>query len=289
MSTSIKNILVFGRGQLGQEFHDIKSNEFNIRVLDYTEADITKPEEVKRAVDEYAPDCIINAAAFTQVDLAESEPEKAFQVNALGPYYLALAAKHTGALFIHISTDYVFDGKKEFFIESDTPNPLNVYGASKLSGEVLIKIADPKYYILRTSAMFGQFVGVGRVNFVDRMISMAHEGKTPSVVNDQFTAPTYAFDLAAKAVEFIVKAPPYGIYHTAGRGACSWFEFTQAIMETMNLNTIVNPIATDESASKIKRPTHSVLRDTLLEKNGMTPMPDWRDALARYCKVKYQI
>lgn len=286
---NVKKVLIFGKGQLGQELFALLKNKYKVEIMDRRQLDITDREAVAKFIRRRAPQCVINAAAFTQVEKCEIETDKAFQVNAFGPYYLALAAKEIGALFIHISSDYVFDGKKKFFIETDRVNPLNVYGASKSTGETLVEISGANHYIIRTSAMFGRYSGENRINFVDRMISMAKNGSLITVVKDQFTSPTYAADLAGKIAEFIHKCPKFGIYHITNSGSCSWYEFTVKILKTMGLSAKVKPIKTTVSSSRILRPRNSILRNQLLKKRGLGVLPSWKNALSRYCKIKYKV
>lgn len=283
----IQKILIFGKGQLGQELENLLKTKYKVKIIDRRQVDITDGEAVMKITRRYSPQCVINAAAYTQVDKAEREVESVFKVNAFGPHFLALAAKEVDAIFFHISSDYVFDGSKKFFVETDCPNPLNVYGTSKLSGEALVKFVNPKHYIIRTSAMFGEYLGEKRINFVDRMIELAKKGKPLSVVKDQFTAPTFAFDLSGKIMEFIQKQPPFGIYHITNKGSCSWYEFAVKIMQLMNLRAKVRPIVTRNIPGQMIRPRYSILRNQLLKKYGLGELPRWENALKRYCAVKY--
>ncbi len=287
--TKIKKILIFGKGQIGQELEHLLSAEFEVKILDRASLDVSNKDEVFGVVREYSPQCIVNAAAYTNVEQVGSEIEKAFKANSFGPYFIANAAKEVGALFIHISSDYVFDGTKEFFVETDEPNPINEYGTSKLAGEMLVKNTQSDYYIFRTSAVFGVYSGENRVNFVDRMIDLAKNDQSISVVNDQFTSPTYASDLASRILEFIIKRPPNGIYHVTNTGSCSWYEFTEKIMDIMNLNKKINPILTENNKNKILRPRNSILKNKNLDSYGLDQPANWEDALLRYCQTKYNI
>lgn len=287
--TKIKKILIFGKGQIGQELENLLSTEFEIKILDRASLDISDRDKVFEVVHEYSPQCVINTAAFTNVEQVGVEIEKAFKVNAFGPYFAALAAKEVGALFIHISSDYVFDGTKEFFVETDTVNPINEYGTSKLTGELLVKNTQSDYYIFRTSAVFGRYSGKTRVNFVDRMIDLAKNNKPIFVVNDQFTSPTYALDLALRIQEFIKERPPNGIYHVTNSGSCSWYEFTEKIMDLMNLDKKIQSITTENNSNKILRPKNSILKNKNLSVCGLDSLPNWENALLRYCQTKYNI
>ncbi|MFA6485999.1 MAG: dTDP-4-dehydrorhamnose reductase [Candidatus Magasanikbacteria bacterium] len=286
---NIKKILICGKGQLGQELYNFLRLKYDVEIVDQSKLDITDKEKVSKFINKSLPHCIINAAAYTQVERAEQEVEEAFRVNAYGPYYLAVVAKNVGAILIHISSDYVFDGTKKFFVETDAPNPLNIYGASKLLGEILVQIAYPNYYIFRTSAIFGRYTSQSRTNFVDRIIGLARGGRAIKAVTDQFTSPTYATDLAVKISEFIKKQPPSGIYHITNSGSCSWYDFAVKILSTMNLTTKVKPTKTAKVLGPISRPCYSILHSQLLKNSGFDTLPSWQNALKRYCREKYNI
>lgn len=283
-----KKILIFGsKGQLGFDLLRVFKDGYNTVGLNHQQVDITDVEIVNKIINDQKPDVVINATAYNKVEAAETDTAAAFAVNAKGVENLAKAAQKAGAVFVHVSTDYVFGGNQEFFIETDIPNPLSVYGQSKLEGERLAAAASSLCYIIRTSSVFGVKGGKQKKNFVDAMISKAQTGETLKVVDDQIMSPTYAYDLALKIKELIEKPAAFGIYHITNRGSCSWYEFTVKILELMNLNTEVIPISTQESGTKVNRPKKSVLKNAALEKIGLAPMPAWEDALERYLKEKY--
>jgi dTDP-4-dehydrorhamnose reductase len=212
---------------------------------------------------------VINAGAYTDVDGCEDKQELAFQVNGHGPGYVAEACNKINATLIHFSTDYVFDGSKNEYIESDAPGPINVYGHSKLIGEQKIAENLDDYRIIRISWLFGTH---GK-NFVETMLRLSREMAQVRVVNDQFGKPTYTVDLANKITEIAELDP--GIYHITNDGICSWYEFASAIIN----NTV--PCTSDEFPRKARRPKYSVLVNTKTK-----PMRHWKDALKDYLKER---
>lgn len=210
---------------------------------------------------------MINATAYTDVDGCEEHHDLAFAVNGYGPGYIAEACSNIGAKLVHFSTDYVFDGSKEEYFESDTTHPINIYGKSKLLGEEKIAENMDDHRIIRTSWLFG---ANGR-NFVDTMLSLSEEMETVKVVNDQFGNPTYTLDLAHKTAEVI--GFESGIYHISNEGVCSWYEFASVIIDN------VVSCASDDFPRKAKRPIYSVLVNT-----KTSPMRHWKEALKDYLK-----
>ena len=271
-------VLIFGhRGQLGSELATTFRNNHEVIGFSSQDVDITDQEAVKRAVDQFKPHCILNAAAYTQVESAESDAAGAYAVNALGAYYIARAAQRCEAALVQISTDYVFDGAQPYFIETDYPRPLNVYGASKLAGEQLVKIACSRHYIVRTSALFGKRHSKQSPNFVDRMLESARQKCDIKMVDDQFTAPTYVVDLAKAIYDLLKKESPFGVYHITNQGSCSWYEFARYIINTVGIISKVRPIRTCESPSFIVRP-----RSSILISNRKIILPSWQNAIQRY-------
>lgn len=227
--------------------------------------DITDTNKISGAIRDLNPTLVINTAAYTDVDGCEDHRAQAFAVNGEALVPLARVCQKTGACLIHYSSDYVFDGKKTSYRETDTPHPINVYGKSKLLGEKNIRENMEDYRIIRTSWTFGTH---GK-NFVETMIRLSHEMPQVRVVNDQFGKPTYTADLAQKTQEIAGLAP--GTYHITNEGICSWFEFARAIIPN------VVSCTTAEYPRKAKRPAYSVL-----ENSKTTPMRPWKDALGAY-------
>lgn len=246
-------------GQLGQALQHIAVNypDVEFHFVSSSELDITDKENVDAYFSEHRPYACINAAAYTAVDKAESEPEKAFAVNATGAGNVAEACKQNDVLLLHISTDFVFDGKKrEPYTEDDIPNPQSVYGSSKLQGEKEIQAILNKYYIIRTSWVYSQF---GH-NFMKTMLRLGKERSSLSVVNDQTGTPTNAVDLA-NAILAIIKSgkTAYGIYNYSNEGKCTWYDFAKEIFGVTKINIDLQPIPTSAYPTPAKRPEYSVL------------------------------
>ncbi|CAJ35680.1 dTDP-4-dehydrorhamnose reductase [Methanocella arvoryzae MRE50] len=262
MVGKIKTVIVGAGGMLGT---DLRAAFPDALAITHKDMDITDREAVMRAIRKAAPDAVINAAAYTNVDGCEDEQEKAYAINGLGPAYLAEACKEVGATLVHYSTDYVFDGSRPEYRESDATNPISVYGKSKLAGEKNVQYNMDDYRIVRTSWLFGRH---GK-NFVDTILSLSKQMPTVKVVNDQVGKPTYTVDLAEKTKELITL--PAGIYHISNEGVCSWFEFASAFID----NAV--PCTTAEFPRKAKRPRYSVLVNT-----KTSPLRHWKDALRDY-------
>lgn len=285
-----KKVLIFGKdGQLGHDLTRVFGKAYNVIAVNREAVDITNGSTASSVIEKEKPDFVFNASAYNKVEAAELEKETAFAVNREAVGRMAKAAKAVGAIFVHVSTNYVFGGDKEFFTEDDVPRPLNIYGESKLAGEELVRTTSEKYYLIRTSSVFGTKEGNQKKNFVDTMVAMALAGQSLKVVDDQIMSPTYSYDLAVKIKELIEKPAPFGIYHITNQGSCSWYEFTQKILELINLKAQLVAIKTQDSGSKVTRPQRSVLKNSALEKIGLAPMPMWQDALRRYLKEKYAV
>jgi dTDP-4-dehydrorhamnose reductase len=267
-------------GQLGTDLQNVLAAEPDevVRAVDVDVLDITDSAAVTAAVDDFAPDVLVNAAAYTAVDAAEENEELAFKVNATGPAVLAAAlARGTGRL-IHVSTDYVFagDGMVPYEVD-DTPDPKSAYGRTKLAGELAVRELLPdSSYVVRTAWVYG---GTG-ANFVKTMIRLEGERDTVSVVDDQRGSPTWSADLARALVELGRSSAAAGTYHCTGAGDTTWFGFTQAIFEELGADPgRVLPTTTDAFPRPAPRPAYSVLSDAAWRGAGLAPMPHWRDAL----------
>ena len=237
--------------------------------LKHDDIDISDKDHVIDVIKRIDPDVVINAAAYTDVDGCEDNVDYAFKVNGEALAYIAGACYDAGAKLIHYSTDYVFDGTKQEYRESDAADPINVYGRSKLLGEQNIMKHMDDYLIIRTSWLFGVH---GR-NFVDTMLALSGQMENVKVVNDQFGKPTYTLDLAKKTRDIIDMEP--GIYHITNEGVCSWYEFASAVIP----NTV--PCSSDEFIRKASRPDYSVLKNSKTK-----PMRHWKDALNDYLEIK---
>ncbi len=263
---TIKAMIFGAGGMLGSDLCKVFPDALKFT---HHELEITDRELVIRTITGNKPDVVINAAAYTKVDQAEDEEELACAINGYAPGYIAEGCALAGVRLIHYSTDYVFDGSKPEYIESDPTNPINAYGRSKLLGEQEIKRHTDNYMIIRTSWLFGKH---GR-NFVDTMLRLSPQMENVKVVNDQFGRPTYTADLALKTSEIMNMEP--GIYHITNDGTCSWYEFASAIIPN------VIHCTSAEYPVKAKRPRYSVLNNT-----KTTPMRHWKDALNAYLKEK---
>jgi dTDP-4-dehydrorhamnose reductase len=277
-------ILVTGaNGQLGQELVHLPARpDIEIAGFGRGELDVTEPEQCRNVIGSYKPEVVIHCAAYTKVDQAESEPDEAYRVNADGTRNAALAAEQIGAKFVYISTDYVFDGKANApYRENDRPDPQSVYGKSKLAGEQLVQSLSSRYFIVRTSWVYGKYGS----NFVKTMLRLAEERDRLKVVNDQVGSPTYTLDLAQFLLE-LVKTDHYGIFHVSNTGACSWYEFAKAIFEERGLHVQVEPCATAEFPRPAPRPAYSVLDHGAIRAHGLKPLRPWREALRSFLQQK---
>ncbi|HDL14543.1 MAG TPA: dTDP-4-dehydrorhamnose reductase, partial [Euryarchaeota archaeon] len=228
----------------------------------------------------FLPEVVINCAAYVRVDDAEDEAEEAFAVNAAGAKNVAIACESIGAVNVYIGTDYVFDGKKgEPYVESDLPNPINVYSLSKYVGEIFTRNYSSRYYIPRVSSLYGVKGARGKGgNFVETMIKKAENREEIKVVGDMIMSPTYTRDVADIIHRILKQNLPYGIYHCSNSGSCSWLEFASAIFSFMNFGIAIKSISYRELNLKAARPENSSLESEKLEKYGIKPR-NWRDAL----------
>ena len=277
-------ILVTGvNGQLGYDvIRELKERGYtNFLGIDIKDLDITKKDNVEKFITNYKPDVVIHNAAWTAVDKAEQFKDKVYEVNALGPKYIAEACKKIGAKMMYISTDYVFDGKGDKFFEVDEPKKgLSIYGATKAAGEDFVTSILKEYWIIRISWVFGK----NGNNFIKTMIKLAKAGKKElSVVNDQIGSPTYTYDLAKLCVDMI-QSQEYGTYHATNEGICSWYEFACEIFRQANMDVKVNPVDSSAFPVKATRPKNSRMSKDELDKHGFKRLPAWQDALQRYLK-----
>jgi len=241
--------------------------------------DITRIDEVKRTFGELTPDLVVHTAAYTDVDGCEKNPDKAYKVNALGTQNVCLASQDLNISVIYISTDFVFDGNKDSpYLEFDQPHPISIYGRSKLAGEEYVKTLLNKYFIVRTSWLYGHY---GR-NFVKTILELASQKKELRVVNDQVGSPTYTRDLSRKIKE-LLPTELYGIYHITNLGSCSWYEFTREILKLAGIKGAqLQPITSEELDRPAPRPRFSVLENYCLRLTLGNSMRNWQEALRDY-------
>lgn len=258
-----------------------------VTTMPYVSLDITDEEKVKKVIEEYKPDAIVHCAAWTAVDMAEDDDkvEKVRAINADGTKYIAEACKKIDSKMVYISTDYVFNGQGERPWQPDDKNyePLNVYGQTKLEGELNVSGILDKYFIVRIAWVFG----LNGKNFIKTMVNVGKSHDEVRVVNDQIGTPTYTLDLSVLLVDMI-ETDKYGYYHATNDDNgeyISWYDFTKEIYRQAGMNTKVIPVSTEEyGLSKAKRPFNSRLDKSKLIENGFKPLPSWKDALGRYLK-----
>ncbi|NCT43950.1 MAG: dTDP-4-dehydrorhamnose reductase [Microcystis aeruginosa G11-09] len=279
-----KVLLIGAKGQVGQELQLTLPQLGEVISISREELDLTNSEKIGQLIREIHPDYLVNAAAYTAVDKAETEPELAYSINATAPKIMAESAEKIQAKFLHISTDYVFDGRKNTpYLETDLTNPLGVYGQSKLRGEEEIKTVNSQAIILRTAWVYGSY---GKSNFVKTMLRLGKEREELKVVVDQVGSPTWAKDIAAAITQLLINADnPAGIYNFSNSGVASWFDLTKAIFEEAKISGIplkiqrVIPITTAEYPTPAARPAYSVLSGQKISQQlGYIPSY-WRDSL----------
>ena len=282
-----KFLITGAKGQVGYCLTQQLQGKHEILAVDRDELDITDQSAVKNAVENFRPDVIINAAAHTAVDRAETEVELSEAINVKGPQYLAEAAKNVDAAILHISTDYVFDGQREGkYKETDATDPQGVYGKTKLEGEQAVAKENDKFIVLRTAWVFGEHGN----NFVKTMLRLAKTRDTLGVVADQIGGPTYAGDIAASLIQIAEKIiagedVQYGIYHFTGEPYVSWCDFAKAIFdEAVSQNVLekallVNAITTADYPTPAKRPANSCLDLTKIQQVFGIQASDWKKAL----------
>ncbi len=281
----MKIAVIGSNGQLGSDITEVlKKNHYDIFPLEHKDIDISDIDSVNSVLKEIKPEIIINTAAFHNVPLCEKEKEKAFKVNAEGAENLSKISNDLKSVLLHFSTDYVFDGKKHKpYIETDPPNPLNIYAKSKLEGERRIKKISEKYYILRVAGLYGKYPSrVKGYNFVSLMLKLAKERDKIKVVDDEWTTPTYTKEIAIEVLEIIKSMPDYGLYHATAEGECSWYEFAKAIFDLANVKTNLMKAAPGEFSSEVERPKYSVLENQNLKKAGINIFKHWKDGLKEY-------
>ncbi|NDL62312.1 dTDP-4-dehydrorhamnose reductase [Acerihabitans arboris] len=277
----MKVLLTGANGQLGRCFQDRVPAGWQVMATDSDTLDITDASAVDRVAAAFQPGLVVNAAAYTAVDKAESDAARAALINAGGPANLARAAKRAHAGFIHISTDYVFDGtSKTPYVETDATHPLGVYGATKLDGEIAVMREYPQSIIIRTAWVFSEYGN----NFVKTMLRLGRERAALSIVDDQRGCPTYAGDIAQAIIDMTIAGADGGIYHFCGDREVSWKEFTDEIMTTaarldlLDALPIVKGIGTDQYPTAAQRPGHSTLSCAKIARYGIRPS-DWAAAL----------
>ena len=258
--------------------HPTSSLDCEVIGIDLKDVDITKKDEIIKVISDIHPDLVIHTAAYTDVDGCERKKDLAFLINAHGTENICPAVKKLKVPLLYISTDHVFNGEKRSpYIESDIPEPLNIYGKSKLKGEEYVQSLVSDYFIIRTAGLFGK----NRKNFVDTVLRKAREENVLKVVADQIHSPTYTMDLS-KEIKRLIKTENYGIYHITNNGECSWYEFAQEILRLSRIKGVkLIPISSDELDLPAKRPKYSVLTNHHLSETIGDNMPSWQNALKK--------
>ena len=275
-------VLVTGyNGQLGFDVvKELKNRSIECRGVDRTDFDITNREQTVEYIYAYAPDVVVHCAAYTAVDRAEDDEENCRRVNTDGTESIALACERLGAKMLYVSTDYVYGGAGDKpFEPSDATDPKNVYGRTKLDGEAAMLRHVDKYFVVRTSWVFG----INGNNFVKTMLRLGTEKDELNVVDDQIGSPTYTPDLARLICD-LIETEHYGIYHGTNEGYCSWADFAAEIMRLGGRKAVVNPVPSSQYPVRAERPHNSRLSKECLDRIGIKRLPQWQDALKRFLK-----
>ncbi len=268
---------------------ELTGRGYEVRGFERKALDICDGDKVERALAEFDPWAVFNAAAYNQVDVAEREPLAAYEANALGVRNIALACRRNDARLIHFSTDYVFDGRLgRAYVETDPTHPLGAYAVSKLAGELYVQAYLPRPIIVRTSGVFGPGgLRTARGNFPELMLRLAREGKPIRVVEDHIASPTYAPALASRSIDLLERDLD-GVFHIGGGQAISWFEFAKLIFEKAGVTANLTPTNEREYRTTANRPKFSALENARLRVHGITAMPSLADAVGEYFAARNQ-
>jgi len=287
----MKVAIIGSDGQLGTDLVKIfRQKGEEVFALTHIDVEVSDYESCQKALNSLKSEVVINTAAFHQVDECEKHQEKAFAVNTQGAFNVAGVCRDLGARCVFISTDYVFSGLKGgSYTEQQVADPVNIYGASKLAGEVWVLGISKHNMVVRTCGLFGEKVSKKGWNFVEKMIRLAKERGTLKVVDDQFVSPTFTLYLAEKIYQ-LVGGKAAGLFHVTSEGHCSWYQFTKKILELTGVPCDLQPVSSTEFPSPAKRPDFSVLESERLQKEGYGLLPDWQEALAEYLiRQNYQL
>jgi dTDP-4-dehydrorhamnose reductase len=283
-------VLIFGStGQLGTDLVSVLHGcgNFEVIPLNHEDADCTDAIAVRAAVLHSRPQFVINSAAYVRVDDCEDHASEAFAVNAIGAFNIARAGAEIDACCVYVGTDYVFDGEKQTaYTESDPTNPINVYGASKLAGEHLVRQTARRWLIVRVASLFGKTGARGKGgNFIETILAKAKRGDPLKVVNDIRISPTYTRD-AANVIEHLISAHSTGVVHAANRGACTWYEFAKTALELCAIDASISAVPSSTFPTRARRPKNSVLGTERLFAGAGVETPTWQDALRAYLHEK---
>jgi dTDP-4-dehydrorhamnose reductase len=271
----MKILITGAKGMLGSDFVSAFLEKKHEVIARGRDLDITDKSSIQE-ITLIKPELIINCAAYTNVDLAETDKDLCYKLNVIGVDNLVTAANSCGSILVHFSTDYVFDGAKSSFNEDDAPHPLNYYGETKALGEECLRKKAKKYYLVRTSWLFGK----NGKNFVETIKKLSSEKETLKVVNDQIGRPTFTKDLVEGVMNLVFGKKEFGVYHLTNSGSCSWFDLAKKIVSLTNSKCIVSPCTTEEFPRPAKRPKFSVLNN-----NKFSQLRSWESALSEYLGV----
>jgi len=281
----MKVAVIGANGQLGSDVVTaFRGNGDEVSALTHSDIELQDIESVSRCLKENRPQVVVNTAAMHHVENCEREPDKAFAANGLGTRNLAFVARDIGAIVMHVSTDYVFDGaKRSPYEESDTPNPLNVYGNTKLSGEYFVRSTWSRHFVLRTSALYGKSPcrAKGGLNFIELMLKLAKERDELRVVDSEIVSPTSTAELAQQMV-VLSRSDCFGLYHATAEGCCSWYEFAREIFAITGAKVGLKVAGPNEFPAKVPRPQYSVLENRALKAHKLNIFKPWRDGVREY-------
>ena len=282
----MKIALIGANGQLGSDLFK-KLNKENTSILNYPDFDITKTDSMTEILSNINPAVVINTASFNRVDESEVHPNQAIELNAVSVKTLSQACANMNATLVHFSTDYVFDGRAgRPYTEKDRPNPLSVYGRTKLDGEKFIPQFLDKYFLIRTCGLYGEAGCWGKgYNFVDAMVLASEKNQPIRVVNNQTVTPTSTMELAERVLE-LIQTPEFGLFHMTSEGQCTWFEFAQTIFKLLGREVDLIPVDSNEYGAAAVRPSYSVLDNWKARSIGLTPFSHWTKALKDYMYAK---
>jgi dTDP-4-dehydrorhamnose reductase len=284
--------IIGGNGQLGRDVAAAFSAEgCAVTTFTHEDVEISSLESVRTSLGSLRPEVVVNTAAFHNVDKCEAEPGLAFAINGTGARNLAQVTEETGATILHVSTDYVFDGQKRSpYAEEDLPAPLNVYGNTKLSGEFFVRSINPRHFVVRTSAIYGENPcrAKGGLNFIELMLKLSKEREELRVVNDEFVTPTPTVQIARQLVA-LSRSSNYGLYHATAEGSCSWYEFAAAIFELTKTKVRLEAAKPGEFPAKVPRPKYSVLENHALKSKSLNVFTHWKEGLENYLSRRAQL
>jgi dTDP-4-dehydrorhamnose reductase len=281
----MKVVVIGANGQVGRATAEaFAEHGHEVRGLTHADVEVASTESVNACLGAIEPEVVINTAAMHHVEDCEAQPERAYAANGIGARNLALATRKLEVPLLHISTDYVFDGKMgKPYVEEDAPFPLNVYGNTKLAGEYFVRSLNQRHFVLRTSALYGKYScrAKGGRNFVDLMLHLARERGRVRVVDSEVVSPTSVLELARQIVA-LVDSDAYGLYHATGEGSCSWHEFAREVFTVTNTKVDLRVAAPNEFPAKVRRPSYSALENGGLKRLGLNAFGTWQEALQEY-------